>query len=170
MKGTLATRARIGCLTLLFHASACSDGSGPPPEPPQLMSASPLVQTATAGTAAAGPVVMAAREDGSRVRGIVVNFAVTGGARISTTVDTTDAHGMASPGTWRLSDEPGESTITATSPAVPGASVVFTATGRIGPPARITKTGDGQSTQPGEPVRVLPSITVRDVAGNVVGG
>ena len=162
--------ARLGCLTTLLAAAACSDSSGPS-SPPVLEANTAISQTANAGSVVASPVVRVGREDGSPIKGAIVKFSVSGGGTISVTADTTDAAGLASAGTWRLGNTPGTSTVTATSTSVPGATVTFTATGELGPAASVVKTGgDGQFRRPGEMVSPPPSVVVRDAAGNPVPG
>ena len=170
MRSSIFTPARIGCLTLLSAVMACSD-SGGPPSPPVIEASSTTTQTANAGAVVTSPSVRVGREDGTPIAKAVVTFAVTGGATIAATVDTTDSQGIASAGIWRLGNTPATSTVTATTTKAPGQTVVFTATGNVGPAASIAKTaGDNQFRQPGQPASPLPSVTVRDAAGNGVAG
>lgn len=162
--------SRIACLTLLLATLACGD-SGGPPSPPVLEASSTTTQTANAGAVVASPSVRVRREDGSPIAKAVVTFAVSGGATVAATTDTTDASGIATAGAWQLGNTPATSTVTATTNKAPGQSVVFTATGQVGPAASIAKTaGDNQFRQPGQPASPLPSVTVRDAVGNPVAG
>ena len=43
-----------------------------------------------------------------------VTFAVSGGATVAATTDTTDASGIATAGAWQLGNTPATSTVTAT--------------------------------------------------------
>ena len=125
--------AAAGCMGLALLAHGCGDGTSPPePLPPVvLMGASPPAQTGEVGGTVFGPLVFVMEEDSlTRVRGVIVNFTLTGNGTISRSADTTDASGRAQVETWTLGNSPGTSTITTTSPRVPGAAVVFTAEAR----------------------------------------
>ena len=162
--------ARLGCLTLLLGAAACGD-SGGPPSPPAMTASTATTQTADAGTVVTSPAVRVGREDGSAIRNAVVTFALAGGGTLTTTVDTTDGTGLATAGQWKLGNTPAVSTVTATTPSAPGKSVVFTATGQVGPAASVTKAGgDAQFKPAGAEVSPLPSVRVQDAVGNAVQG
>ena len=162
--------ATLGCLTVLLGAAACGD-SGGPPSPPAMTATTATTQTGNAGAVVTSPAVRVEREDGSAIRNAIVTFSISGGGSLTTSVDTTDATGAARAGQWRLGNTPAVSTVTATTPSAPGKSVVFTATGQVGPAASLTKgPGDGQFRQPGEMVSPLPSVTVIDAVGNAVAG
>ncbi len=171
MRPSLTNSARLGCLTLLIGVAACGGDSGGPPSPPVMTASSTTTQTANAGSVVTTPAVRVGREDGSAIRNAVVTFVISGGGNLTTTVDTTDASGAAHAGEWRLGNVPAVSTVTATSPSAPGKSVVFTATGQVGPASSMTKAdGDGQLRTAGAPASPLPSVRVRDLVGNLVQG
>ena len=162
--------ARLGRLTLLAAVAACGD-SGGPPSPPVMTASTAATQTANAGSVVTSPAVRVGREDGSAIRKAVVTFTIAGGGTLSTLVDTTDATGVATAGQWRLGNTPAVSTVTATSPSAPGKSVIFTATGQVGPAASVVKAdGDGQFKPAGAAVSPLPAVRVQDAVGNLVQG
>ena len=160
--------AALCCLALAI--GACTD-SGGPPSPPEMTPSTATTQTGNAGGVVGSPAVRLGREDGSAIARAVVTFTITGGGTLATTVDTTSSTGLATAGEWRLANTPGTSTITATSPSAPGKSVVFTATGAVGPAAVLVKNSTfGGRFQPGAVVNPLPAVTVQDAVGNPVVG
>ncbi len=127
------------------------------------------LQTAQAGTdVAALPTVQITDATGNPVPGAPVVFAVTGGGgTVEGGSAVTGADGRAAPTRWTLGANVGLNTLTATSTTVPGVSVVFTATGVLGPPAILTLVaGDGQSATVGAAVTIAPSVKLTDALGH----
>lgn len=88
-------------------------------------------QTAVAGTnVATAPSVKVTDANGNPVAGISVTFAVgTGGGSATGLPAITNASGIATVGSWTLGPVAGPNTLTATSGALAGSPVTFTATG-----------------------------------------
>ncbi len=90
-------------------------------------------QTAPAGSALATlPAVKATDQFGNAVPGVSVTFTLTsGGGSISGTSGMTDAHGIATLGSWTLGSSPGANTITAFIQGTHGVVIplTFTVTG-----------------------------------------
>jgi hypothetical protein len=102
---------------------------------------------------------------------VVVTFAVTGGGGSATgTNATTGANGIATAGSWTLGLSPGTNTLTATVPGLP--VVTFTAIATSGgiPATVIPNGGSAQFAEAGSAPAVLPSVLVRDAAGQAVPG
>ncbi len=130
-------------------------------------------QTATAGTTVpTPPSVLIKDQFNNPVGGVPVTFLVaSGGGSITGGSATTNASGIAAVGSWQLGNTPGANTLTATSTAVAGVTITFTATGTVGPAATIALfLGDGQSAPAGSAVPTQPSVTVKDAVGNPVSG
>ena len=130
-------------------------------------------QTAAAGTAVAlAPAVLATDASGNPVPNVPVSFTVAdGGGSVVTGSSVTNASGVAALTSWTLGPVVGLNSLTVTSTAIPSASVTFTATGILGPPAILTRvTGDGQTATVGGPTPVSPSAKLTDAFGNVVAG
>ncbi len=124
-------------------------------------------QAATVGTALTDPVsVQLLDANDNPVPGIEVSFAVSGGCgdgSLGDNLDTTNALGIATSGSWTLGSAGGTNTLTATATAagVTGNPVSVTATGVAA--ASLTKNGgDAQSTPAGSQVTTAPSVLVRD--------
>ena len=124
-------------MTLVWSCGGESKLPQAPPSPPDITPASvtPVTgtdnQTAVAGTAVAKPPsVTVANAAGTRLSGVTVSFAVTaGGASISGALDTTDAKGVATAGSWTLGPTAGTNTLIAT---VGSIGTPFSATGTAG--------------------------------------
>ena len=86
-------------------------------------------QTAGPGTPVAiAPSVTVTDGDHNPVAGIAVDFQVTaGGGTVDPSSVSTDANGVAAVAGWTLGPAPGPNSLTATTAAIPGSSVVFTA-------------------------------------------
>ncbi|HXL07743.1 MAG TPA: Ig-like domain-containing protein, partial [Gemmatimonadales bacterium] len=130
-------------------------------------------QTAPAGTAVlVPPSVIVTDAFGNPASGVSVTFA-PGPASGSVTgaTQTTDASGIATVGGWTLSTTAGSNTLTASSGALSGSPVTFTATGTAGPAAQIAVNGgNNQTATVGNAVPIAPSVIVRDQFGNPVAG
>jgi adhesin/invasin len=116
------------------------------------------------------PSVVVRDAVGNPASGVTVTFALTsGGGQITGGTQTTNAQGVATIGSWRVSSNPGTNTVTAT---VSGLTpVTFTANGTAGAPTLIEKTlGDNQTSPVNRPVPIAPQVRVVDAAGNGVGG
>src|SRR5438445_585547 len=93
------------------------------------------------------------------------NGTITGGSQ------TTDASGVATVGSWTLSTTAGSNTLTASSGALAGSPVTFTATGTAGAAATIAaNSATSQSATAGTAVSTPPSVIVKDANGNPVTG
>ena len=130
-------------------------------------------QTATTGTAV--PVVPAAivkDVHNNPVSGVNVSFSVaSGGGSVTSASATTDAAGIATPGSWTLGTTVGTNTLTATSTGLTGSPLTFTATGTAGAATQMTiNTGNNQSTTVGSELFFAPSVLVQDANNNGVQG
>ncbi len=139
-------------------------------------------QSAVVGSTVANPPsVKVTDANNNSVQGITVTFAVaSGGGSITGATQTTDASGVATVGSWRLGNNAGTNTLTATvtvpaSSQVIGAStladliVTFTATATAGSAGSITiNGGNAQTAVAGSAVATAPSVKVTDGSGNPV--
>jgi adhesin/invasin len=128
-------------------------------------------QSAVAGSAVAVPPSVTIKDaNGNAVAGASVNFAIgVGGGSVTGSVQTTNAAGVATVGTWTLGTAVGGNTLVVTSASL--TAVTFSATGTVGAAASVTKTaGDGQTAVAGSAVATDPSVTVKDANGNPVSG
>jgi alpha-tubulin suppressor-like RCC1 family protein len=167
------TSSGLALTSALFLAfSGCSsDATGPAVQIPAVLA--PFdgdLQTAVVGTAVAkAPTVRLLDDKNAGVAGIVVTFAVsTGGGSITGAIDTTDATGAASIGTWTLGTAPGTNSLTATSGSL---TATITATATVGRAFSITPVaGKDQSASVGTNVATAPAVAVRDTFANAVAG
>lgn len=116
------------------------------------------------------PAVVVRNEAGEGLPGVVVTFAITsGGGTLTGAVDTTDAEGIATVGSWTLGKELGENTLTAT---VEGLDpVVFKAQATAGAPSGLALyAGRGQSVPAGRTVPTPPAVRVTGAHGLPVAG
>jgi adhesin/invasin len=130
-------------------------------------------QTAAAGaTLPIDPSVLVTDAGGNPVAGVSVTFAVaSGGGSITGSSQTTNASGVAAVGSWTLGTTAGPNTLTATSGALAGSPVTFTATGTIGAATTITINGGNNQTAPvSTALPVNPSVKITDAGGNPVPG
>jgi len=131
-------------------------------------------QSAVAGaTVPIAPSVKVTDAGGNGVPGATVTFAVTSGAGslVGAATVTTNASGVATIGGWRLGPTVGANTMTATSGTLIGSPVLFTATGTVGPAAKMTiNDGNGQTVHAGTSVNIRPSVKITDANNNVVSG
>ena len=124
--------------------------------------------TAAAGTAVSpSPVVLVSDQYGNPVPNVPVAFSVTsGGGSISGGSTATDNTGKATAGTWILGASPGTNTVKATAA---GLSVSFTATGIVGPGAKLLVGRQPSSAVvTGAPFPVQPIVQLADQYGNAV--
>lgn len=97
--------------------------------------------------------------------GFVFGLSVTADSLGIVTTVPTDSAGVATVGAWWLGEVAGWNTLEASIAGV--ASVVFTATGRAGPPAMLVKVaGDSQSAGAFDTVAIRPAVAIRDAFGN----
>jgi adhesin/invasin len=136
----------------------------------QVLAAAGDGQLATVNTVVAtAPRVQVKDGGGNPVAGVTVTFAVTtGGGSVTGGIDTTDASGLATVGSWTLDTLAGTNTLRAT---VAGLTRTFTATGVAGTAARLVATaGDLQSAVVGNAVAIDPAVRAEDQFGNPVAG
>ncbi len=129
-------------------------------------------QSAIAGSAVAvNPSVLVTDANNNPVPGAAVTFAVaSGGGSVSGGAATTNASGIAAVTNWTLGTTAGTNTLTAAATGLSGSPVTFTATGTVGPAAKIAvNAGNNQTAISGTKVAVNPSVLVTDVNGNPVG-
>lgn len=125
-------------------------------------------QTATVGTAVTAPVVEVTDLYGNPLPGIVVTFSVTGGGAVGATLDTTDAAGLATAGSWMLDTLAGTDTVIASSGSL--VPVAFTATATVGTASAVVMLdGNGQTGPSGQALPLPYRVRVTDAFGNGVG-
>jgi len=126
-------------------------------------------QTASAGAqVATAPTVVVKDAFLNPKQGAIVTFAIaTGGGSLVKPIDTTDASGVASVGSWTLGAV-GANTMTATVAGV--TAVTFTATANpVGAAANaVAFVGDNQTGLVGYAVNVRPAVRVTDAGGGPV--
>ncbi|MCI0435232.1 MAG: hypothetical protein L0271_16565 [Gemmatimonadetes bacterium] len=164
--GSQAVDARVGGLVpVLFTVEAR-------PGPPAMIHIeSGDYQTGTVGLALSTlPAVRLRDAHGNATPGIEVAFAPVGASgSIAAARATTDAAGMATPGTWILGTRAGTQRLTVT---VDGAAPVeLTATAQPGPAVRLERlAGNDQSATVNTAVAVPPAVVARDAWDNAVPG
>jgi adhesin/invasin len=114
------------------------------------------------------PTVQIKDAQGTPVPGVEVGFSIAiGNGSVDAALDTTDANGMADPGSWTLGRGTGTQTLDAFLPNV--SVVTFAATAIIGPPASMSIiAGDSQTQLVNSAVSIFPAVLVKDAAGNGV--
>lgn len=132
-------------------------------------------QTARAGSAVPiAPSVLVRDTDGNAVSGVTVVFTpASGSGSVTGASAQSDNLGVATVGSWTLAAVVGAQELNASSPAIAGqtASFTATATAAAGIPFTISiSSGNGQAARAGTAVPVAPSVIVRDVDSNPVGG
>ncbi len=116
------------------------------------------------------PSVIVTDAGDNPVSGVTVNFvATTGGGSVTGGSATTNAAGIAAVGSWTLGTTPGNNSLTATSPAIPGASATFQAIVPIAA-AIAGFAGNNQTARIGTAVATPPSVIVTDATGIPVSG
>jgi alpha-tubulin suppressor-like RCC1 family protein len=130
------------------------------------------LQTAVAGSAVpVPPSVRVTDGAGNPLAGVAVSFVPSSGGSVSGGQAVSGADGVAAPVQWILATTIGLNTLTATSPAVPAASVSFTATGTVGPPAILTAAaGEGQIATVAGATPIAPAVLLTDAAGHPLPG
>lgn len=164
------SRILCGALVTFLAGGAC-DGTDPAPQPANVTAHAGASQTAPVNTAVpVPPAVKVTDASGNGVKGVTVTFAVvSGGGSVTGGTSVTDAQGIAAVVAWTLGTAAGGNHLTATVAGLP--NVLFTATGRAGPVASVSKNGgDNQTTTAGSAVAVPPSVVLRDAFGNLVSG
>jgi hypothetical protein len=129
-------------------------------------------QTGPAGGRLPNRIVARVRaSDGVGVASVWVKFVVSlGGGSVSADSVLTDGAGRAGV-TWTLGNVVGNQTVTATTPSLPAASAVFSATSTAtGPGAIAIAAGNNQSALVGTAVATAPRVSVTDAGGNPVLG
>jgi len=132
-------------------------------------------QSAVVGTAVATrPSVIIRDANSLPVAGANVTFAVaTGGGSVTGAITTTDASGTATVGNWTLGTTTGTNRMTATSGAMPGSPMTFTATATPDPVRAMTVTAGQtpvQTADGGSTLATTLGVIVRDRYSNPVGG
>jgi adhesin/invasin len=162
-RGTQTATASVGGLAgspVTFTAAALAGAAT------QLVKQSADPQSGTVATAVTAPVVKVADQFGNGVAGVIVDFATTGGGTLGATRSTSDAAGLASPGSWTLGSLVGTNTATATSGTLP--AVTFTATSVAGPPARLAFfTEPPPRALAGDTIAPAVQVAIQDQFGNL---
>jgi alpha-tubulin suppressor-like RCC1 family protein len=130
-------------------------------------------QVAAAGTAVpVAPRVRVTDQWNNPVPGASVSFEVAlGGGTVEGATQLTAADGTASPAAWRLGPTVGQNRLNAFLADAPTVTVSFSATGTVGPAARLEiHEGDGQSATIGTAVATAPAVRLVDAFGNAVPG
>lgn len=144
-----------------------------PGPPAKLIANAGNNQSVAAGAAVPVPPSVKVTDAGDNpIANVAVTFVVTGGGGTVTAASaTTNTSGIATVGGWTLGTVAGPNTLTATSPAISGASVVFQAAGGAGPAAAIALVaGNNQTATAGGFVATPPSVKVTDANGNFISG
>lgn len=131
-------------------------------------------QSATVGTALAGPIAVEVRDTyGNPKPGITVNWAAAGGSGSTGAASSvTDGSGIAST-TWTLGTTAGtgNQAATATVAGLIGSPITFHASATAGPPATLAVAGgDNQTAVVGTALPTPLAVTVTDAYGNGIGG
>lgn len=162
--GPQTATASVSGLTgspVVFNASA------QPGAPISIVKRSTDPQTGIVATLLAAPVVEVADVYGNVVPGVPVTFALAGLGALGTTLDTTDAAGRATTGSWLLGNLIGSSTVTASVTGL--ADAVFTATGIAGLATNVLLVdGNGQGGTVGQALAAPYRVRVADIFGNPV--
>ncbi len=127
-------------------------------------------QTAAAGTAVAvAPAVLIVDGAGNPISGMSVAFVVeSGGGTVTSGAVATDANGIATVGEWRLGQRAGPNALRATAGTL---DLLFTATGIVGPAAKLIVTaGNAQTATIGTALPVAPAVKVTDAFDNPITG
>lgn len=125
-------------------------------------------QSATvAARVVTAPSVIARDAFNSPVGGVAVTFAVaTGGGSVTGGVQTTNASGVATVGSWVMGTASGPNTLTATSAGLAGSPLVFSATALPGTPVAYFVSLSGTAPIAGTAVTVTAQLV--DSLGNAV--
>ncbi len=126
-------------------------------------------QSAVVGSAVvAAPSVVVRDASGNPVAGVGVTFAVaTGGGSVTGATATTDASGLAAPGSWTLGTAAGANTLSASAGGL--TPVTFTATATAGAATQLAiATQPSTTAQSGIALGAQPVLQLRDAFGNDV--
>jgi adhesin/invasin len=162
--GNNTLSATTGTLNVTFTATGVAGA------PANITKHAGDTQTATVGTAVStAPAVRITDTHGNPLAGVSVEFSVSaGGGSVTGGVQTTNANGVATVGSWTLGTTAVANSLTATAGAL---TAVFTATALPDAPDAIEKiAGDGQTTTVATSVPIVPAVRVVDQFGNVVPG
>ena len=140
-----------------------------PEQPAKLTDVDGVTFAGVAGETSVAVRVKATDSHGAARRGAVVTFTITrGNGRISPVTAATDSLGIAAT-VWTISSTVGTNTLSAFALGLP--SVVFTATGKAGPPATLVAiAGDNQLAPVDDTVPIKPAVWAKDASGNSVPG
>ncbi len=132
-------------------------------------------QSGIAGSTLPTPPAVVTRDvAGAPVAGVTVFFTViSGGGSVTTPSAVSNAQGIASAGAWTLGSTTGTQLLSAQVPqsGVANNPLVFTATATAGAPTSVSALSATQQTTPvGTLVASVPSVIVRDAAGNPAAG
>lgn len=130
-------------------------------------------QSVAAGAAVPAPPSVLITDAGDNpISGVTVNFVVSGGGgTVTGSAATTNASGIAAVGSWTLGTTAGPNSLTATTPAIAGATFTFQAAGGAGPAAVVALFGgNDQTATSGGLVANSPSVKVTDANNNFVAG
>ncbi|MDO8500245.1 MAG: Ig-like domain-containing protein [Gemmatimonadaceae bacterium] len=172
----VATAKVLGSVTVTASSegkSGTATISVVPGPPSKILAFAGNNQSVTAGaTAPVAPSVKVTDAGDNPIANVAVTFVVsTGGGTITGATTTTNASGIATVGSWTIGTVAGPNTLTATSPAISGASVTFQAVGGAGPPTTVTAfAGNNQTGTAGGNVGTPPSVRITDANGNFVSG
>lgn len=127
---------------------------------------------ATGAAVPVRPMVRVTDAGDNPTGGVAVTFAVTsGGGSVAGGSTTTDVEGVAAVGSWTVGATAGPNSLTATSTAIPGVSLVFEAAAGAGAAARIEAiAGSNQTATAGGLVATAPAVKVTDANGNFIAG
>jgi hypothetical protein len=159
----------------LLAVAACDNGTEPRvPAKLEIVSGDGQI-TQVASLVSSPPTVRVLDRKGKPVAGVEILFAVTaGGGSLTTDKATTDANGRAQVVGWTLGTASGRNTLTATSPAIANASVIFTATAGPGAAAGLQVTtqpaanGQNRVALPTQPIIQVVDQYANPVAGDGV--
>lgn len=159
--------SRSGALVplALVLLAACGGDKGSDPLVPSVLEKTAGDQvTGTVGAATTAPALRVTDSRGRPVPNVVVNFSASAGS-LGATVDTTDAQGVATTGSWTLGTVAGPQTVTASSPTVAGTTATFTATANAGAPTRLVFASQVGNANDGTPF-TPPAVDILDAFGN----
>lgn len=167
---------RLALLLLCAAVAACSDSTGPPRTPAEVLIEDGNEQEAVVGTELPEPIVVRLVDDRGRpVADRLVKFQpVSGGGSVLASEVTTDQDGVAQDrwrlGTSTLEEQVLQATVVDTETGEEIVSALITATALPGAPTQLTVAGDPQSGQAGVALPDSIRVTVRDQFGNAVPG
>ncbi len=170
---TLGTTVGTNTLTAAVAGvtPATFSAAGTPGAPATIATSAGTSQVAVAGAAVVvAPQVVVRDQFANVVPGAIVTFSVTaGGGNITGAVDTTDAGGHASVGSWTLGTAIGTNTLSASVGSL--TPVAFNAQGFAGPAtSMLIVAGQGQSLIAQTAVPIKPAVRVRDANLNPAAG